>query len=625
MNHPGSQGGRYSDDGFGRDGDFISPSERAPAWQPGWDLGQQAGRQVAGYGGQGYPSTDYNGAGYNGAYDHRAYDTGTYGADGYGHERDGGYAGEPADGYGQNGYSQGGYGHQDYGSGPESYGRDMYAQEGYGSQDQYGPRPDTGSFARDDSGWFGRPDTGSFGRPDEYSRSDQQYGDRQYGAQADYEQYPGVQYPADPYSPKQYPADQYPGNRYPADDSDDSDESEDVGDWDDPGQPRAAWEDDRDGGLLSRRFGDDDDNGNRGRRGRRAGRAKRQRRTRAKVAFTASIAAVAVVIAAAGVYGYQRYQTWHTSRYGDYQGAGTGKADITVTPGTSLAELGPALVRQGVIMEIRPFDTAAGAAHNADDLQPGVYQLRHHMSSALAVSWLLSTAHRIKDQVTIIEGMRASKIASVLSAQTKIPVSQFTEIIKHPPASLGLPSWAPKNASAEGFLFPDTYTLLPHMSALQVLQAMVREFNDKVASINMAGEAKKVFITPWQALIVASLIQDEAGNVSDFRKISRVAWNRYAKNMPLQFDSTVFYALNTYGTAATAQQQKVNSPYNTYAHTGLPPGPISSPGVLAMQAAVHPVKGDLLYFITDTRKKPYKTYFTASFAQFEQWKQEFEG
>ena len=152
---------------------------------------------------------------------------------------------------------------------------------------------------------------------------------------------------------------------------------------------------------------------------------------------------------------------------------------------------------------------------------------------------------------------------------------------------------------------------------------MVSEFNTQVAKINLTGEARKVFTTPWHALIVASLVQAEAGNPQDFGKISRVVWNRLGKNMPLEFDSTVFYAMGTYGTAATGAQTHFKSPYNTYLHTGLPPGPIGNPGVATMLAAVHPVKGNILYFITDTRKKPYKTYFTASLSQLQAWQREF--
>jgi UPF0755 protein len=238
------------------------------------------------------------------------------------------------------------------------------------------------------------------------------------------------------------------------------------------------------------------------------------------------------------------------------------------------------------------------------------------MSSALAVQYLLSSKHRTNDQVTIIEGMRASAIAQALAKQTGKPVSAFTQIINHPPASLGLPSWD-QTGKVEGFLFPDTYALLPTMTPLQILQKMVTEFKAKVAAINLPGAANHVFTTPWHALIVASLIQAEAGSLSDFGKISRVVWNRYLANMPLEFDSTIFYAMGKYGTAVNATQRNFPSPYNTYLHTGLPPGPIGNPGVAAMQAAVHATHGHWLYFLTDTKHKPYKTYFFNTLPEFQ--------
>ena len=303
------------------------------------------------------------------------------------------------------------------------------------------------------------------------------------------------------------------------------------------------------------------------------------------------------MLGAVADYGYQKYQSWHNGRYGDYSGTGSGTVHFMVPAGAALSELGQQLMKAGVIKEVRPFVTAANGASNAGTLQPGVYLLHHHMSSASAVTYLLNVKNRIKDQITITEGMRASAIADLLAKQTHLPVSQFTDIIDHPPASLGIPSWS-QGKTAEGFLFPDTYTLLPHESALQILKTMVSDFNTQIAKINLTGEAQKVFTTPWHALIVASLVQAEAGRPSDFAQISRVTWNRLAQNMKLQYDSTVFYGLGIYGTAANSQQIKSNSPYNTYAHAGLPPGPIGNPGVAAMQAAVHPVKGNILYFIT---------------------------
>ncbi len=153
---------------------------------------------------------------------------------------------------------------------------------------------------------------------------------------------------------------------------------------------------------------------------------------------------------------------------------------------------------------------------------------------------------------------------------------------------------------------------------------MVQTFNQQIVGLHIQAEAAKVFTTPYHVLVVASMVQAEGGRVQDFPGISRVAWNRFKLGRPLEFDSTVFYAMGTHGTAITLKDEKYQSPYNTYLHTGLPPGPIGNPGLAAITAALHPVKADYLYFITDTRKKPYVTHFTNSFKQFQQWQQEFQ-
>ena len=130
-------------------------------------------------------------------------------------------------------------------------------------------------------------------------------------------------------------------------------------------------------------------------------------------------------------------------------------------------------------------------------------------------------------------------------------------------------------------------------------------------------------LTPAEAIIVASLVQAEGGRVADYPKIARVIYNRLDANMQLQLDSTVMYALHRYGILATNQQLQVNSPYNTYQHTGLPPGPIDSPGDAAIQAALHPAKGTWLYFVT-VNPKTGVTEFTSSSTTFVQLRAELE-
>jgi len=389
------------------------------------------------------------------------------------------------------------------------------------------------------------------------------------------------------------------------DDREDSSDSEGHGDDDD-------WDDDSSSGsgLLSR-FG----RGGGGKIGRGRGRGGRPRRLRGKVALVASVLAVALVLGVLTSYGYDRIHSFINNRYGDYAGPGTGTVLVVVPPGANLISLAPILVKDGVIMSQRPFISAANAASNSSSLQPGTYKLHYHMNAALACSLLLNPKSRTNAQVTIIEGLRASNIALLLHQKTGIPTNQFLQIIEHPPAALGLPKWAGK--TAEGFLFPDTYILLPHQKALAILQMMVAEFNQKVASLNLVSAAAAVFTSPFHVLIVASMVQAEAGTVSDFGKIARVAWHRLSLNMPLDFDSTVFYGLNKYGTAATIAETHIDTPYNTYLHTGLPPGPIDSPGLLAIEAALHPPHGPWLYFIANG-DHGHSTFFN-TYAQMQQW------
>ncbi len=518
-----------------------------------------------------------------------------------------------------------------YGRGAEPYPGDGTGGFGIPDTGSFG-RPDTGSFGRPDTGSFGRPDTGSFGRPDvgSFGRPD-----------------PGVLGPPDTgaldrdddFDPDR---DHDTGSiRWTSGPPElrsraDRDEQDDApaGRGSPPGEPLARadwdegddWEDEEDG-LLSRRFsraaGAPEPDVGVGGRGKVRGR--KRRRVRGKAASSGAIIAVVLVVAVAGFFGYQFVHKWISNRYGDYSGSGTGIVKVTVDPGATLVGLGPLLVNDGVIMTVRPYNTAASAAAGSGTLQPGVYKLHHHMNAALAVKLLLSPRARINTgSVTVIEGTRASTLAAQLASATGLPAKKFTDIIDNPPAALGLPSWAPKGVSAEGFLFPDTYTFAPHEAALKILQTMVQTFNQRIASLNIQAEAAKVFTTPYHVLIVASMVQAEGGRIQDFPGISRVAWNRLKLGRALQFDSTVFYAMHTHGTAITLKDEKFPSPYNTYLHTGLPPGPIGNPGLDAIKAALHPVKAGYLYFITDTRTKPYVTHFTSSFAQFQQWQQKYQ-
>jgi UPF0755 protein len=217
------------------------------------------------------------------------------------------------------------------------------------------------------------------------------------------------------------------------------------------------------------------------------------------------------------------------------------------------------------------------------------------MQASLAYAAVTNKKNVLQTTVTLPEGKRAVDVIAIIAKKTKIPLKNFQQVLAHP-SQLGLPSYA--NGKVEGYLFPATYAIVPHETALQILQAMVQRFNVEAQAVNLVAAAKAVNLTPTQLIIEASLAQAEGGSVSDYPKIAEVIHNRLAIGMHLQFDSTVLYGLGKYAVSATIKQTQTPGPYNTYLNAGLPAGPISNPGDAAIQGILHTDHGNWLYFLT---------------------------
>jgi uncharacterized YceG family protein len=295
-----------------------------------------------------------------------------------------------------------------------------------------------------------------------------------------------------------------------------------------------------------------------------------------------------------GLFVYHKYEAkYHPA---DFVGAGIAPTvTVQVMSGETPSGLAPTLLKLGIIASDRAFTNAAEASANPTAIEPGFFTLNHHMQASVAYAALLNPKNRVQLGVTIPEGKRASQVILILSKETKIPLKNFQQVIAHP-AQLGLPSYA--KGKVEGYLFPATYAIVPHETALQILQAMVARFNAEATAINLPAAAERVNLTPGQVIIEASMAQAEGGSVSDFPKIAEVITNRLKIGQHLQFDSTVVYGLGKYSTSATFAELKINTPYNTYMHAGLPAGPISNPGDAAIQGILNQDKGDFLYFLT---------------------------
>jgi UPF0755 protein len=289
----------------------------------------------------------------------------------------------------------------------------------------------------------------------------------------------------------------------------------------------------------------------------------------------------------------------------DYTGAGTGDARIVVPDGASGTQIGLLLERAGVVKSASAFVRAYSDNPSASSIQAGSYRLRHQMSAAAALAGLLDPRSRLVSRVTIPEGKRVPQILDILTKATNIPRTDFEAALKRP-ASIGLPATA---KSAEGYLFPSTYDLAPDVSAEQLLGELVSRTLEELQELDVPENKQNAVLT------LASIVQSESGNQRDMGKVARVFTNRLAGltgTHRLESDATVSYATNSFGITTTDAQRASPSPYNTYRRAGLPPGPISAPGLSAVKAALDPEPGKWLYFVTvdpDTGETRFATTF----------------
>jgi UPF0755 protein len=386
-----------------------------------------------------------------------------------------------------------------------------------------------------------------------------------------------------------------------------------TGDWyEDRGQP-AAWGDENDGSDGNDRR-DLLPGLNESRKGRRGGgpppsKSGRKRRRRGRVAILASLLVFVLVAGAGGAVLYHYYRTYINPP--DFSGPGTGTVLVQIRPGQSATAVGDQLAALGVVASARAFSNAAKASPKGNTLEPGTYRVHKHMQATLALALLLKPSSRVQAKVTIPEGFRLSEIIARLGQATG-NLKGYEQAIAHP-ADLGLPAFA--HGKPEGYLFPATYDIQPGTSPTAVLKSMVQQFDQQAASIGLPAAAQKARESEAAVITVASIIEAEGKIPSEYREIAEVVYNRLNAVPPikLQLDTTVLYAMSLKHSSA-AFSTTFPSPYNTYLHAGLPPGPIDSPGRTAIEAALHPAHGKLLYFLTINSATGKTLFFTTASA-----------
>ncbi|MDQ3456136.1 MAG: endolytic transglycosylase MltG [Actinomycetota bacterium] len=296
----------------------------------------------------------------------------------------------------------------------------------------------------------------------------------------------------------------------------------------------------------------------------------------------------------------------------DYEGSGRGSVEIRINSGDTASDIATALLDSDVIASERAFQNAATANPDSRAIQPGLYSVRMEMSAEAALQLLLDPASRVTDLVTIPEGFTVEQILPALAEATDIALGDY-QAAAGDVAGIGLPRYA--QGRLEGFLYPSTYELDPEQGATQVLQSLTTQFTTTAGQLQLEERAESLGLTPYEVVVVASMIQSESRIDSERPMIARVIYNRLAQGIPLGIDATSAYELNKPGTELTTEDLQNDTPYNTRINLGLPPTPISNPGEASLEAALSPAVGPWIYYVLEDEEGNH--FFTESAAEFE--------
>jgi len=267
--------------------------------------------------------------------------------------------------------------------------------------------------------------------------------------------------------------------------------------------------------------------------------------------------------------------------------------EVLIPRGAGVETIAGILKADGLVESPTLFVLAARVLGHDRNLKAGrytipvgasIYRILHQLSSGMGK----------RDMVTVPEGLRVEQVAQILAAQARIDPSRFLPLTHDSAfaASLGVPA-----DRLEGYLYPDTYPFYPLLSAEEVARVMV-ERALRVFEEEMGLPGARQGLTMHQLVTLASMVEAETAMSSERPRIAAVFYNRLKRGMMLQSDPTVMYALGIYKNRVYYSDLNVKSPYNTYRHRGIPPGPIDSPGRAAIHAVLFPLPDSTeLYFV----------------------------
>ena len=299
------------------------------------------------------------------------------------------------------------------------------------------------------------------------------------------------------------------------------------------------------------------------------------------------IAALAVMVAVVGGVAW-----FALNLLQPFKGEGEGTVRVVIPQGASLGEIADLLETEGVVDSSTFFALRARIAGRSGDLKPGPYTLQAGMAHTEVLDALEEGVPPNVVQITVPEGLPRAQVAPMVKRLR----GNYRRATRRSRLLDPRDYQAERATSLEGFLFPATYELKKGQPVRKLVNKQLRAFKQNFAKVDL-GYARRRNLTPYDVLIIASLVEREAQAASERPLIASVIYNRLKRDIRLDIDATTRFAVGNWSRPLRVSELQSTSPYNTRVHSGLPPGPIGNPGLASIRAAARPAKTGFLFYV----------------------------
>ncbi|MCA1718026.1 MAG: endolytic transglycosylase MltG [Actinobacteria bacterium] len=288
-------------------------------------------------------------------------------------------------------------------------------------------------------------------------------------------------------------------------------------------------------------------------------------------------------------------------------------AKVEVVKGDTLSSVAEKLEQAGVIDSAFMFKVEARVGGYGTEIKTGEYTFSPDEDTEVILQKLTAGEAVPTLEITVPEGLDLEQTAREVAGQSGVSAAKFEEAARRTDYGYGFLE-DPAVESTEGFLFPKQYEFEEGTTAPQMVTRMLEQYLLETQTLDISGAKDRLNLTEYELVTVASLIEKEASNPAERPLVASVIYNRIREDMPLQIDATVLYALDRPKEELSLADLKIDSPYNTYENTGLPPGPICSPSRQSLEAAINPAETDYLYYVLKANGEEH--VFTNNYNEF---------